>query len=604
MMLFVKDPATADSLVASATVLNTATPTFTRTTGAYNPATDAIVGAAVRRYRTQVVGTTSLSSDLIELTRANLLASGTSERFDRWTAANGLTVTADTTAAPNGEVIAQTLTDPGSSLSSAQQTFVVANDSLTHCFTIYVLKTAGGTAPTFGVTLALTGGTPVTTNARINTDNGTQQYGSNANTSIETPANTAWWRVIVMVTNNTSGNTTLTLDVYPAAAAYGASVDSAAATGTAICTGADLHKVAVPTAYNSNRNVLLNTETLNSSWTKTRITITSDSTANPLDSTVNADTIVDDNTAANTHLLSQNFTKAAAAIQFTFSTYIKQSGCTWAFVQLSDTGITNGAGIYFDVANGAKGTAVALGVGWTLDASTITAVGSWYRCTITVTTDTAVSIKSEIYTATGDLLAIHNGINAAALICWGNQLVYGAKAMSYWSTAGTVGNRTAESLQSTTAVSITTGTIIGIIRPYGWSGTLPESTGTTAFIASSPTNSDVLWQLTSSTTTTLARADAGGIGSNVVTATTAITNGINTIIGMTWGSAAVTGYVAGSTNGTPDMSLTPPYNGPTSLFLGSLSVNSRECCSFVLFFYWPSVLPPSSMQIFANGVAA
>lgn len=599
-VLFEKDPATANSLGAGVSVLNETSAVLLRTTSAYDPLTDTISGAAIRRRRAQVIGTTSYNMDLIEKTQTSLLAAGTSERFDRWTAASGLTVTADTTAAPNGEVIAQTLTDPGASLSSAEQTITVANDSLVHVSSIYVLKTAGGTAPTFGVTMALSGGTPVTTNARINTDTGAQQYGSNANTTIEVSSAGTWYRIDVVVTNNTSGNTTLTLDVYPAAAAYGASVDDATATGIAKCTAAMLVKDAFTTSYISYRNLLLNSETFGTTWAPVRATITSDTTANPLTGLVTADTLVEDGTLANTHYVSQNFTKAAAAIQMTFSVYILQSGRTWAFVQCSDTGLTNGAGIYFDVANGAKGTAVALGVGWSLDSSNITAVGSWYRCDITVTTATSTTIRSEVMSATGDLLAIHNGNSAAALILFGGQLVYGAKPQNYWATSGNAGRRQADDLQSTLTVSTTTGTLIAVCRPYGWGG--DTNTTWNALGAITTSNNAAIGRSTS-TLTFMRRADAGGTETATITRTPFVNNTNNTAA-FTWDATQIVGYDNGATNGTPDTTLTPPYVAVSALGIGESIVGvTNHFCGWVLGLYENRAWPPSSQQIFANGVA-
>lgn len=597
---------TADTLGAAATVLNTTSNTFTRATSAYDPNADAIVGSGIRRQRNQTIGTTVYAMDLIEGARTNLLAAGTSERFDQWTAASGLTVTADTTAAPNGEVIAQTLTDPGGSLSVATQAFTVADDSLLHVFSIYVLKTTGGTAPTFGVTLAYSGGTPTSTVARINTDTGAQQYGSNANTSVVS-ANTLWWRVIVVAMNNTTGNTTLTVSLFPAAAANGGSVDAAAATGTAIVAYADLNKSAASAtsffaaSYNSRRNCLLQSEVLNTTWTKTRTTITSDSTANPIDGAANADTIVEDNTATNTHSISQVFTKAASAIQFTFSTYLKQSGRTWAFVECTDTGITNGAGIYFDVANGVKGTAVALGAGWTLDASTITAVGSWYRCTITVTTNTATTIRANIFSATADLGAIIvTPLNAAALICWGNQLVYGAKPQAYWATT-TAGLRAGDLLISTASLSTTAGTIVLVLRPYGWTADQDGNTAYRPLAASTSADANIVRTGVASVLNA-SRADAGGNQAATITGFTP-SNGINSIIGFTWG-LSIQGYLNGTATGAPDSTLTPPFNAVTSLGIGSSSGGTLQSYGYVLVFSVGPVWGPAQMAIFAAGVAA
>ncbi len=605
---------TVAAIIAAAgfVVANDLTCTYACLSSAYNPTTDAIVGPGVRRRRPQAFAGTSYNMDWMEVIRANILAAGTSERFDRWTAVNSLAVTADTTAAPNGEVIAQTLTDPGATLSSAQQTFAVANDSLVHTFSIYVLKTAGGTAPTFGVTLALTGGTGVTTNARINTDTGAQQYGSNVNTTVEASSAGTWWRVIVSITNNTTGNTTLTLDVYPAASAYGASVDAAAATGSAICTfaclikGSSTETTAAPSSYVSCRNCLLQTQTLNTTWTKTRCTITSDSTANPIDGAVNADTINEDNTATNTHFIGQSFTKAAAAIQFTFSTYLKQSGRTWAFVQCSDTGITNGAGIYFDVANGVKGTAVVLGAGWTLDASTITAVGAWYRVTITVTTATSTTIRAEVYTATADLGAIIvTPLNAAALICWGNQLVYGAKPMDYWAVVGTSGRRERQDLATATSLALDTahGSVFCIVMPYEWSG--DDAFNTSQRIVACLSGPNDL-SITKSGTPTWAfrRTNSGAVG-EIATFTTAFVNGVASSVGGSWSSTGVFGYFNGAP-GTPDGDVTPPYIAGTDLEIGGTSAAASAAQNFngpVLVLYSTVALSPADFATLAGAVA-
>ncbi len=602
----VPSPTVISTLLAASTTLNATSPTYTLITGAYNPATDSIVTPDVRRQRNQVIGATTYAMDLIEGTRTNILTAGTGGRFDFWTAAAGLTVTADTIAAPDGEVIGQTLTDPGASLSSAEQTFTVANDSLMHWFSIYVLKTTGGTAPTFGVTLALTGGTPVTTNARINTDLGTQQYGSNANTVIEIPANTLWYRALVGITNNTSGNTTLTLDVYPAAAAYGASVDDAAATGISKCAFSDLEKATFPSSFISNRNLLFQTQTLgDASWGKTRSTVTTNTTANPIDAAVNAETINEDNTGTSTHSISQTATKAASSLQYTFSTYLKQSGRTWAFVECTDSAVTNGAGMYFDVANGVKGTAVALGAGWTLNSSNITAVGSWYRCDVTVTTSTATSIRSNVFTATADLgVTIVTPLNAAALICWGMQLEYGAKANTYWATTTIIGRRGDGLLTSTGAISTTQGTLISVFRPYGWTG----NPGATIYRLLETTGTSTDCVLRSSTSAnnvqTVLRSDATGTrGVSNITGTT--TNGVNSLLGMTWTTTpvAVNGFFNGAAAGTSQLDGIPPYNAVSALAIGSTVTPTLSAYSYVLGLYWPTALTDSSMQVLSNATA-
>ncbi len=595
---FIKDPATADTILATLTDLG-ATAVCTRTSSAYNPATDTFVLPDVARTMVRTVGTTSLTYNLTELTRTNILATGTSSRFDQWTAAAGLTTTADSHASPAGDVIAQTLTDPGGSLSSAKQTFTVANDSLPHVFGIYVLKTAGGTAPTFGVTLALTGGTGVTTNARINTDTGAQQYGSNANTYVETSSAGTWYRVVVLITNNTSGNTTLTLDVYPAAAAYGAGSDSAAATGSAICCYAELCKAGFATSYTDKRNCIINTENFGTTWTPVRATVTDNTTANPFNSNVTADTIVEDGTLANTHgIRITDFTKAASSIQFTFSVYVLASGRSWILVicNTNANSVVAGAGKYFDVGTGALGTAVA-SVGWTLDNSTITSAGAgWYRCRITFTSDTTTFVRCQMYTSTGDVLAIHNGDSNPALIIYGAQLVYGATDQDYVAVGGSVGTRSAELLTYTGTISTTEGSIVAFVRPYGWgdgtNAVPPGQAGTPSLWNSNATSNDCF-----SNNANVGRTDAGG--ANTVSHGETWTRDSSSSVVLVWTASAVTSYGHGIFSAT-DATLSAPFTAVSGITIGNISTGARNFDAWIWLGYRASLIPASSVKILCD----
>lgn len=91
-----------------------------------------------------------------------------------------------------------------------------------------------GTSPTFGLNFALTGGTPVTGNLRVNTDTGAILAG-NLFTSEDYGR---YWRVSTTIANNSSGNTTLACQIYPATAQYGSNADVATATGSAVIYGA------------------------------------------------------------------------------------------------------------------------------------------------------------------------------------------------------------------------------------------------------------------------------------------------------------------------------------------------------------------------------
>jgi len=111
---------------------------------------------------------------------------------------------------------------------------------------VYFRKT-NGAANTVGLNLALSGGTPLTLSARLNTDTGVCSAGFVDDAG-------SFWRLSVTLANN-STNTTITLTVYPATGTNtgsGPGADAVATTGTAILAGSQVEKGAPPaTAYNS-----------------------------------------------------------------------------------------------------------------------------------------------------------------------------------------------------------------------------------------------------------------------------------------------------------------------------------------------------------------
>lgn len=155
-------------------------------------------------------------------------------------------------------------------------------------------------------------------------------------------------------------------------------------------------------------NLVLQSQTFdNASWTKTRSSITTGSWTQP-DNTVTGETLVEDNTASNTHLVSQTITKAASALAYTFTVYAKSSTRTRIALQLDDNA-GNGAIAVFDLAGQQIGVAAAgVGTPFTSLSSSVTALpGGVTRCVLTATTNTATTIRPVIF--------LDNGSGTAAL---------------------------------------------------------------------------------------------------------------------------------------------------------------------------------------------
>ena len=189
--------------------------------------------------------TLQCNGPLIEETRTNLCLQSNAFTTSPW---SGTASAAQNAVGPDGGISAWTLTDSDAgTFQSRSQAFTVANDSLTHVCSIRVKKTVG--APnTFAVNFNLTGGTLVATNARLNTNSGNVSGGG----SPSTVDRGDFWEFRCSVTNNSSGNTTLTLSIFPASGTNSGSnpgADDATVTGSAVVYGAQVEKASLTTSY-------------------------------------------------------------------------------------------------------------------------------------------------------------------------------------------------------------------------------------------------------------------------------------------------------------------------------------------------------------------
>jgi hypothetical protein len=125
----------------------------------------------------------------------------------------GVTVTPNSTVAPDGTLTADTVTRiVGSGDKRLQQnTGGIANDNATYTFSLFILKSSDGIVSR--VSALLTNGASVTSTVTFNTQTGAVT--SSSGTYLIQDWNPLWWRVSVTVTNNSSGNTVLAQTFYP-----------------------------------------------------------------------------------------------------------------------------------------------------------------------------------------------------------------------------------------------------------------------------------------------------------------------------------------------------------------------------------------------------
>lgn len=168
-------------------------------------------------------------------------------------------------------------------------------------------------------------------------------------------------------------------------------------------------------------------------WTKTRSSIAADSVDSP-DGTTNADSLIEDATASNTHFINQAVTVTNATV-YTQSVFAKAGTRTqiWAG---DDSANSATVGVWFDLTTGTVGTQRA---GWT---GVIEDYGfGWYRCSVTGTS-TSTTWEQDVALADADASISYNGDNASLVYLWGHQLEQQTVVTAYELTVGASSART------------------------------------------------------------------------------------------------------------------------------------------------------------------
>lgn len=338
-----------------------------------------------------------------------------------------------------------------------------------HALTNGLIQELGTTILTLGSSVVTTGGFSITTNTTLTANTANITVGSGASGNFgwsganrtfggsvtinqgNSGANTLDSSVFNNLTINSNGvNTTLNISGTPTVGGVltitGADTTNQRAliqsdtVGTTRTISAGLAPVLTNVDFMDvtaavGTNLILQSQTFNSAtWIKASgaMVVTADQTTAP-NGTLTADYLAE-TAVSSTHILVQDVTKAASAIQYTLSVYLKQKERTWAFLQVGDGTFSNGSNAWFDLANGVVGTInhTQFTTAFTSVTSSISpAPNGFYRCSITFTTNSATTVESVIGTATADTTINYLGVVSNGIYAWGAQLQTGSNAGLY-----------------------------------------------------------------------------------------------------------------------------------------------------------------------------
>ena len=424
-------------------------------------------------------GTQTAKAEENLLTRSQELGVGA------WSSTNA-TVTANSTAAPDGTTTADTLIDDTTSGAHicAQVVTLVASSIYTQSFFLkantnnFAIVTLSSTTTNNYISAVVN----LSTGAITQTGTGTSAtFTSSSITSV----GSGWYRVVI-TGSTTSGFTRAEVGLAPAATGNTFATNGRivyVGTGTSIFVwGAQLEQRSAATAYTatttepitnyipqlltaasgvarfdhnpitfeslgleieeSRTNLALYSEDLsNAAWTFGNATLSSNTAISP-GGTQTADQLVASNSSGNT-FARENVTLSAGSA--TLSVYLKTGGVQ--FAQFMWAGVFNGTDYAnFDLVNGT----VTAG---TYTAATITPVGNgWYRCTLTSTVTASAGnfiYVNAVPTSTSTRFATYTGNGWNSLYVWGAQLEAGAFATSYIPTVASQVTRAADAASMT-----------------------------------------------------------------------------------------------------------------------------------------------------------
>lgn len=298
----------------------------------------------------------------------------------------------------------------------------------------------------------------------------------------------------------------------------------------------------------------------NAAWTKFNSTLTTGQTAPDNNATAQ---ILLDNVTNGGHAVFQSVTKAATSLPYTFSCFAQQSTLTRMLMEVDNGAGTNGSNVLYNIAGQQGVTANSFGSGYAVTNTSIVNIGNGYaRYTLSVTTDTATTVRAVVFLDNGTGLApqsINYAGTGQGILLWGCELRPAAPIIgTYIPTTSTSVTMDGDQIKPAgvlaTGLAAAQGYVIAQVgqTPVSSNYVLSRNTTTDAFLQLTDV-SDVAVRIAS------AAAATASFGSLPVTSTGAVN------LGSSWSAAGVSAVANGGAVATSASA----YGGTFNSFIGS-----------------------------------
>jgi hypothetical protein len=390
-----------------------------------------------------------------------------SEEFDNafWTKANA-TVTSNATVAPNGTTTADAIIENTATATHGVNGTIAVTAGVSYVLSVYAKQN--------GRSLLRIGSATTSKYAVFDLNAGVVQYVDAGVSASITSLGNGWYRCAATQAETTTGSTNFLFRMQSSTSEWpGTGQYTGNGTSGVFLWGAQLEAVTyqtlpstyvqtVASAYYGPRfdynpvtlaargllieeqrvNLALYSEQFdNAVYIKVRASITANATTSP-DGTANADKLVEDTTATNTHLiqLQGGFSSFVSGTTYVISGYAKAGERTSASISMgTDGGVFAGQSANFNFSTGVISAQFGVATFAMTDAG-----NGWYRWSIAATpaASGAAFIRFQLIGPAGG--TSYTGDGVSGLFLWGNQLEVGAFPTSYIPTVASTVTRASD----------------------------------------------------------------------------------------------------------------------------------------------------------------